>query len=638
MMLIDAIVVPFALWVAVVLRYGELYKDLSSFWWLFALSSIICIPAFHKFGLYRAIVRYIGPSSMLPVMQGVTITTIGVFLAAYLTPSTGFPRSAPIIFWFISLLLVGGSRLAVRAYFYGLFNNYLTRENVAIYGAGASGAQLAIALLNDTTYMPVAFIDDNRSLRRSTIHGISVYSSRKIERLVEQLSISQILLAMPSATHAQRQKVLLRLADLPVHIRTVPDFKDIISGEAEVSEIREVDIEDLLGRDAVPPDPELLAANIKDKNVLVTGAGGSIGSELCRIIMTQQPAKLILLDSSEYALYEIERELRKLAKKAEFDINIVALLGNIQDRNYTLQVMMNLSVQSLYHAAAYKHVPLVEQNIIEGIKNNVLGTYSVVQAAIEAAVESFVFISSDKAVRCTNVMGATKRLSELIIQATAAESDQTRFCMVRFGNVLASSGSVVPLFHEQIETGGPVTVTHAEATRFFMTISEAAELVVQAGAMTTLNAPSAGEQLDADLYVLDMGEAVSINELAEKMIQLSGYTVQTDAGGDIAIEYTGLRQGEKLHEELLIGNEVTGTSHPKIMKAREDYLPRTEMLTLLDRIQQACDNFDYKALEAVIVEGVVGFEAIDGQSDALQHAVNDTPSSPILVFPTKQRD
>ena len=607
MMAADSVMIPIALWAAVALRYGDLYQDVTVYWWLFPTSSVICIPAFYKFGLYRAIVRYIGPSSMVPVLKGVTIAAIGISLVAYLTKSTGFPRSSPAIFWFISIMLVGGSRLAVRAYFYGIFNDYLTREPVAIYGAGDSGAQLAIALLSGTAYMPVAFIDDNRNLRRNIIHGIRVYDAAHLLRLIDQFGIKQILLAVPSATHDQRKRILNRLAELPVRIRTIPGISDLVSGCADVSEIREVDIEDLLGRDTVPPDPELLAASVTGKNVMVTGGGGSIGSELSRIIVKQYPNRLVLLDNSEFSLYQIEKDLNALLRELKVSTELIFLLGSVRDQSFVEKVLSNLSIHTVYHAAAYKHVSMVEQNIIEGIKNNVFGTLATVLAAEKTGLESFVYISSDKAVRPTNIMGATKRLSEQIIQAKGQQSSNTKYCMVRFGNVLASSGSVIPLFREQIEKGGPVTVTHSEATRYFMTISEAAELVIQAGAMA-----SGGE-----LYVLDMEDQVRIEELAEKMIKLSGRTIRKDGEGDIAVEFTGLRHGEKLAEELLIGGDMKGTRHPRIMQAKEDYLGWEELNSLMRELQSGCDSFSITLIEAVLSRAVNGFRIADKRADVL---------------------
>ena len=377
MMLADAIVLGVALWSAVILRYGELDKDVSSFWWLFPTAALLGIISFRKFGLYRAIVRYIGPSAMLPVIQGVSIATLGVSLIAYLSGAYAFPRSAPLIFWFIAILMVGGSRILVRAYFYGVFNNYLMREPVAIYGAGDSGAQLAITLLGGNEYMPVAFIDDDRSKRKNTIHGIRVYDSGHIDRLVNDLGIKQILLAIPSATAQQRKAILNRLTELPVHVRTVPCFDDLIAGRADVAQIQEVDIGDLLGRDKVPPDEALLRASIKGKSVLVTGAGGTIGAELCRKIVAQQPKRLVLYDNSELALYHMESELQR---SIEEGMEIRFILGSVLNLAHLNMVLSDFAIETVYHAAAYKHVPMVERNIIEGVRNNVIGTWRVAQA------------------------------------------------------------------------------------------------------------------------------------------------------------------------------------------------------------------------------------------------------------------
>ncbi|MEM7293966.1 MAG: nucleoside-diphosphate sugar epimerase/dehydratase [Pseudomonadota bacterium] len=513
LMCADALVLPIALWAAVALRYGDFYKDMTAFWWLFPVASIVGILAFSKLNLYRAIVRYIGPSSMLPVIQGVTLSAVLVSLTAYLSGAVTFPRSAPIIYWFIGILMVGGGRIVVRAYFYGLFNNYLLREAVAIYGAGDKGAQLAIALLNGQEYMPVAFIDDDRDLRRNTIHGIRVYDSANLERLVEDLGIHRILLALPEMTDERRRQILNRLSDLPVHINKVPDINDLVASSEP--EIREIEIGELLGREPVPADETLLESAISNKSILVTGAAGTIGSEICRKILSRKPSRLILYDNSEYGLYQLELELKELTTE---NTEIVVLLGSILNPGHLKTVLNNFDVETVYHAAAYKHVPLVERNIIEGVRNNVLGTWQVAQAVTESTAKELVLISSDKAVRPTNVMGASKRLAELIAQGFASHRAGKTYCMVRFGNVLKSSGSVVPLFEKQIRRGGPVTVTHPETTRYFMTAAEAAELVIQAGAMAT----------GGEIFVLDMGEPVLIRDLAEKMIHLHGLAVASD--------------------------------------------------------------------------------------------------------------
>ncbi|MFT7141197.1 MAG: FlaA1/EpsC-like NDP-sugar epimerase [Candidatus Azotimanducaceae bacterium] len=620
MMFADAVMLPVALWVSIVLRYGDLYMDMMPFWWMFLLVALVGIAALYKFGFYRAIVRYIGPSSMVPVIQGVTVSTVAIMLAAYFGKVESFPRSAPVIFWFISILFVGGSRLAVRAYFYGWQNNYLTREPVAIYGAGDSGAQLAITLLSGSQYMPVAFIDDNRELRKNVIHGVRVYDSAHVDRLINEQGVKQVFLAIPSATIEQRSRILNNLASLPVQVKTVPSFSDLIFGSASVNEVREIDISDLLGREMVPAAQDLLESSVKGKAVLVTGAGGTIGSELCRQIKSLNPSRLVLFDNSEFALYRIENELRDEAG----DVELLVLLGSILNEEYLSKVMNNFEIDTVYHAAAFKHVPMVEANVIEGVRNNVVGTWNVVKSAQRNQVAELVLVSSDKAVRPTNVMGATKRLGELIVQAYASKSEKTRYSMVRFGNVLRSSGSVVPLFERQIKAGGPVTVTHKDTTRYFMTASEAAELVIQAGALAE----------GGELFVLDMGEPVSIHELAVKMIHLHGKALATvdDAEDKIAIEFTGLRPGEKLHEELIIGQTITGTKHPKIMRAEEEGISFTEMQKLCEQIEVACASADYKMIRMLLEENVSGYKMHALGSDpvmkldlANQAASNVTP-------------
>ncbi|HAK50736.1 MAG TPA: polysaccharide biosynthesis protein [Gammaproteobacteria bacterium] len=617
MMMADALILAGALWAAVALRYGDVYKDVMAFWWLFPVASIVGVLSFAKLGLYRAIVRYIGPSSMLPVIQGVTLATVTVSMVAYVTGAESFPRSAPMIYWFMSIMMIGGGRLVVRAYFYGLFNNYLQREPVAIYGAGDSGAQLAITLLNGTEYMPVAFIDDDRALRRNTIHGIRVYDAGHLDRLVNEFGVRRILLAIPSATPEQRGRILSHLSELPIQISTVPDIRELIAGKADVAQIEEIDISDLLGRDMVPPDEELLRLSIEGKSVLVTGAGGTIGSELCRKILQADPRRLVLYDNSEFSLYSLEQELLESGIETE----LVFLLGSVLNKVHLAKVMDDFSVQTVYHAAAYKHVPMVERNIIEGVRNNVLGTWYVAQAVRASHAERLVLISTDKAVRASSVMGASKRLAELIIQAFATLGTDTRYCMVRFGNVLGSSGSILPLFTRQIEQGGPVTITHKDADRFFMMTSEAAELVIQAGAM------AAG----GELFVLDMGEPVRIYDFAEKMIHLHGKRLgkptEVDHPEDfIDVVYTGLRPGEKLREELIIGQQVTGTQHAKIMKAKEDHLDFETIDTICTRLKQACEGDDYLNVKQILEQVVP------------EYSLNDETVDPILKIEQSKRD
>lgn len=619
-MLADAVLLPAALWASIALRYGDLYKDMTPYWWLFLTVALVGTASLYRLGFYRAVVRYIGPSAMVPVVQGISITMLAVILAAYVGKVDSFPRSAPVIFWFISILFVGGSRIIVRAYFYGWQNNYLTREPVAIYGAGDSGAQLAVTLLAGSQYMPVAFIDDDKNLRKSVIHGIRVYGAAQIEHLIENSGIKQIFLAIPSASIEQRKQILNNLASLPIQVKTVPSFSDLIYGAASVNQIREIEIADLLGRDAVPASQELLESSVKNKSVLVTGAGGTIGSELCQQIVQLQPKRLVLYDNSEFALYRIETELRKI----NHNVELLVLLGSILNEQYLSKVMNNFAINTVYHAAAFKHVPMVEANVIEGVRNNVVGTWNVVKAVSENDVAEMVLVSSDKAVRPTNVMGATKRLGELIVQAYASNNPSTRFSMVRFGNVLRSSGSVVPLFERQIHSGGPVTVTHKDTTRYFMTASEAAELVIQAGAMAE----------GGELFVLDMGEPVSIYDLAVKMIHLHGKEVasESNSAGSIAIEFTGLRPGEKLHEELIIGQSVSGTRHPKIMRAEEDGISFIELQSVCERIQAACASADYSTIKEVLEANVSGYTMHASESDpvmrldmALRSESNVTP-------------
>lgn len=599
MMIGDGILLPLALWVSVALRYGDFQKDVEPFWWLFLVATITGVLSLQKLGLYRAVVRYIGPSSMVPVVQGITVTTIAISLTAYLSQAITFPRSAPIMFWFISILMIGGSRILIRAYFYGLNNNYLVREPIAIYGAGDSGAQLAITLLNGSDFMPVAFIDDNRTLRKNIIHGIRVYDAGHVDRLVSEFGIKQIFLAVPSATAEQRGKILNKLAALPIQIQTVPNFADIMADRAVANEVRSVDIADLLGREAVPPNKTLLESCIKDKSVLVTGAGGTIGSELCRKILSLKPARLVLFDNSEISLYTVEQELSELCEPAS---ELIVLLGSILNKSHLSKVMDDFEVDTVYHAAAYKHVSMVEGNVIEGVRNNVLGSWNVVSAAKDNRVKDFVLISSDKAVRPTNVMGATKRLAELIVKAHAEESELTCFSMVRFGNVLRSSGSVVPLFEKQIRAGGPVTVRHKDALRFFMTVAEAAELVIQAGSMAE----------GGELFVLDMGEPVNIDDLAHKMIHLHGKKVGKDEEGlgsdTIEIEYVGLKPGEKLYEELIIGQAISGTQHTKIMMAEEESLSLETMTEIHAALTEACDRADYKTVRHLLEQYVSDYK------------------------------
>ena len=563
-----------------------------------------------------------GLQSVLILLQGVTVATMLVAGAYVLTDtqiSTGY--SVLGIYWMMSLLFIGGSRFVAKIALQSLIQNFRPKEPVIIYGAGSSGMQLVVSLQNGDQYLPVAFVDDGRQTVGSTVHGIRVYSPNSLYELIETYSVRQILLAIPSATHAERKEILNRLEHLPVHVKTVPDLFDMVSGKVGVDEVRDIDIEDLLGRDIVPPNPELLGACIAGQSVLVTGAAGSIGSELCRQIILMKPACLVLLDSFEFGLYEIENELRDTQLKFDSGeaVEIVALLGSVCNQVQMENTINGFKIDTVYHVAAYKQVPMVEKNVVEGVQNNIFGTLTSARAAEKFKVKNFVLISTDKAVRPTNVMGATKRIAEQVLQAMAQYGNTTKFSMVRFGNVLGSSGSVVPLFRKQISLGGPVTVTHPEVTRYFMTVQEAAQLVIQAGSMAK----------GGDVFVLDMHEPIKIVDLAKKMIHLMGYDVKDENSyrGDIAIEYTGLRPGEKLYEELLIGESVTGTEHPKIMRAEEESLPWNKLDVLINRLQVACKKIDLLEIRRILMEAVDGFEPKEEVSDPLWEIYNSNMNS-----------
>ncbi|MEX5448566.1 polysaccharide biosynthesis protein [Stutzerimonas stutzeri] len=623
--LADVILVWISLWLAFVVRLGSLdpIEPLGGHAWLFALAPVLAIPLFIRIGMYRAVMRYLGNDALITIAKAVTFSSLLLALAIYWyrdAPAL-VPRSLVFNYWWISLMLLGGLRLLLRQYVLGDWyagmlavpfgrDDGLTR--VAIYGAGAAGNQLAAALRMGRAMRPAAFIDDDGDLANRVIAGLKVYKPRHIDQMICDTGASEVLLAIPSASRARRREILADLERYPLHVRSVPGFMDLASGRVKVEDLQEVDIADLLGRDSVAPDERLLAHCIQGKVVLVTGAGGSIGSELSRQILRLSPTVLLLLDHSEYNLYAIHAELEQQVSERALQLELIPILGSVGNADRLLDVMRTWGVDSVYHAAAYKHVPMVEHNIAEGVMNNVIGTLNCAQAAIQAGVAHFVLISTDKAVRPTNVMGSTKRLAEMALQALSRETapvlygqagvnhvNRTRFTMVRFGNVLGSSGSVIPLFREQIRRGGPVTVTHPKITRYFMTIPEAAQLVLQAGSM--------GQ--GGDVFVLDMGSPVQIVELAEKMIHLSGLSVRCESNpaGDIAIQFTGLRPGEKLYEELLIGDNVTPTQHPMIMSANEACLPWAEFCDVLERLLQGLDRDDFEQVRLVMRATVDGY-------------------------------
>ena len=578
----DCLMIPLALWTAISLKAGYPVFDWKE-WPAFVAVILVSLPIFVRAGLYRAVIRFLGHQAVFAVALAVAVSAVILGIAGEIFKVASLAWSVVAIYSCVALLYVAGSRFVVRYY---LLRRYIqpTVARVAIYGAGDAGAHLSTMLLTTRSFNPVLFVDDNKSLHGRMVNGIKVHSPDHLPILIRANGIDRILLAVPSLTRRRRHEILTQLENLGVHVQTVPDIEQLVTGRANLADLREVDIADLLGRDAVPPKAGLFDACIRDRVVLVTGAGGSIGSELCRQIIGLGPKRLILFEMSELALYNIERELRAFAEKNSSSVELVGLIGNAHCKNRLRDIMHAYRVQTVYHAAAYKHVPIVEQNAIEGINNNVMSTWYAAEAAHEAEVETFVLVSTDKAVNPTNVMGATKRFAEIVLQGLQRRGSKTLFCMVRFGNVLASSGSVVPLFNEQIKAGGPVTVTHPEVIRYFMTIPEAAQLVIQAGSMAD----------GGDVFVLDMGKPVRIGDLARRMIHLAGLTVRDDQHpeGDIEISYTGLRPAEKLYEELLIGNNVTGTQHPMILRAIEHSLPWDRVQELLNEVLEAMGRYD----------------------------------------------
>jgi FlaA1/EpsC-like NDP-sugar epimerase len=595
----DLVLLPLTFYLCVLLRYDSSTPQLfQMYFWIIVSAPLISIPIFLRLGLYRAVIRFIDQKIVYVVVLGVTLSVICMAALGTFTHTVHLSRGVFGIYWVSAILYVVASRFIARGYLLRS-DDQGNAIRVAIYGAGHSGMQLASALRAGHEYLPVVLIDDRKELHGATIAGVQVRPASELSKLVAEKQIKEILLAMPSLRKAQQKIILDRLEPLKVKIKVTPPIASLVNGELRVQDIRDVEIEDLLGRDSVAPDATLLSVCIAGKTVMVTGAGGSIGSELCRQIIQLSPSRLLLLDMSEFALYQIEQDLQEIKKAKNIDIEVLPFLGSVQDRKKCEQILRTFAVETIYHAAAYKHVPLVEHNPVQGIQNNALGTYMLAQAAIAAGVGCFVLVSTDKAVRPTNVMGATKRLAELILQAFSRTQEQTRFCMVRFGNVLGSSGSVVPLFRKQIMAGGPITLTHPEITRYFMTIPEAAQLVLQAGSM--------GE--GGDVFVLDMGEPVKILDLATRMVHLSGLEVKggVDTADSIEIQHIGLRPGEKLYEELLIGSNVEGTQHPLIMRAQEAELPWDALQVLLAKLEDACHRSDHPQIRNLLLEAVTEY-------------------------------
>jgi FlaA1/EpsC-like NDP-sugar epimerase len=623
--LVDAVCLPLTFILAIWLRYDGIDLELlSHYFWLIVAVPLLSIPIFIRLGLYRAVIRYIDQKLVGVIVIGVTLSLLGLAFISVMTHIMALSRAVFGIYWAGAILYVGASRLLARAYLTGVDRSENT-IHVAIYGAGKAGVQLANALRASDEYACVVFIDDNKHVHGSSIAGIKVSSPSTLPALIKQFNLKEVLLAMPTISKARQKQILDQLEPYKLRIKVTPSIKSLLNGELRVQDIRDVEIEDLLGRDTVEPDARLMSICISGKKVMVTGAGGSIGSELCRQILRQKPAQLVLLEMSEFALYAIEQELASLRSALQLTCEIIPFLGSIHDSAKLGKIFQTYQINTVYHAAAYKHVPLVEHNPIEGIRNNVFGTLVLAQAAMAAKVNHFVLISTDKAVRPTNVMGATKRLAELILQACARQQSATRFCMVRFGNVLGSSGSVVPLFRRQIMQGGPITLTHPEITRYFMTIPEAAQLVLQAGAM--------GE--GGDVFVLDMGEPVRIIDLARRMVHLCGLEVKSDTTpeGTIEIHHVGLRPGEKLFEELLIGDNVEGTSHPLIMRAQESEIEWDQLHALLQHLDSACLAFDYTQVRALLQQLVTEYAPQCGIEDFIWQASQLAASASALAMP-----
>ncbi|MDA1332506.1 MAG: nucleoside-diphosphate sugar epimerase/dehydratase [Proteobacteria bacterium] len=603
-LVLDAALCLLTVWLAYYLRLGE-FVSLSKNALLAAMTSIsIALPIFIVSGLYRAIFRYSGWPALLAVARAVSIYG---FLYACIFTALGIqdvPRTVGIIQPILLLLFVGASRALARIWLGDQYQSILkraARSKVLIYGAGSAGRQLVAAIASSHEMQVVGFLDNDDRLHGHVLNGQPIYNPDDLTHLVASLGISAVLLAMPALSRKSRNEILAQIRTARVAVRTLPSVTDLAQGKVSISDLRELDIDDLLGREPVMPNYILLAMNGRKKVVMVTGAGGSIGSELCRQILSVGPSKLLLIDQSEFALYGIHQELEEKIVRRE--IVLVPLLASVQDEERMREIMSTWRPDTVYHAAAYKHVPLVEHNPAEGIKNNVLGTLRTAQVAVENGVSDFVLISTDKAVRPTNIMGASKRLAELALQALATNGPGTKFSMVRFGNVLGSSGSVTPKFRQQICNGGPITLTHPEATRFFMTIPEAAQLVMQASAMAT----------GGDVFVLDMGQSIKIIDLARRMIELSGLTVKDEGNpdGDIEIETIGLRPGEKIYEELLTGDNPKPTSHPRIIKAHENFIPWADLQGKLRLLEMALSVNDVSVIRLMMKELVTGYTPND---------------------------
>ncbi|WP_061019369.1 nucleoside-diphosphate sugar epimerase/dehydratase [Vibrio splendidus] len=595
----DIFAIVISIYLAIALRLGTYSFELGLDEWVTLLLTIsVTIFTFTKLGMYRAVLRYMMFPAVGNIFLAVFISSLTLVMSGFFF-HTFIPRSVPFIYAGLAILTLGGPRIMIRS----VYDQMIKRKkpNVFIYGAGATGRELVYALIHGDEYNPVVLLDDDPTKRGNILFGLKVHHPSEFEHLQSLYQPVKLLLAINNINKGKRLRLVEKLSDWPIAIQSVPSVEDIAAGKATATEIKDLDVADLLGRAPITPDDELLAKNIHNKCVMVTGAGGSIGSELCRQILAQQPKTLVLFELNEYNLYKIEQELLSTRKNLKSQTQIIAALGSVQRQNRLEKLINTYEIETLYHAAAYKHVPLVEDNVVEGIRNNVFGTLTCAQAAIECGVKNFTLISTDKAVRPTNVMGASKRMAELVLQALADKGTDTIFTMVRFGNVLGSSGSVVPLFKKQIKAGGPVTVTHPDIIRYFMLIPEAAQLVIQAGAMGN----------NGQVFVLDMGEPVKILDLAKRMVHLMGMKESLSSNsdeGDIEIKFTGLRPGEKLYEELLIGDNVEGTSHEKIMTAMESKLTWPEMQILLFELDECCHDFNVDCIKRILLEAPTGYK------------------------------
>ena len=613
----DAVCVPGLMYAALALTADGLVDLTPQVGGALLAATLASIPIFGRLGLYRAVVRYMGSRAALAVVQGVGLVIAVLLCLRLLNVLPELRVGSVVVFGALQLLYVGVSRVVLLRALLMVKGGDAPR--VVIYGAGQGGAELASALSRSANLLPVAFVDDNPLLHGTLIAGISVHHPDRLSALLRESGAKRVLLAMPALPRARRRAILTQLVPLGVHIQTMPSVTDLLAGAARIDDVGDVDVADLLGRDPVPPNQQLFEACIRGKTVMVTGAGGSIGSELCRQILRLGPARLLLFEMSELALYNIDRELRRLLDRDGLTVEVVPLLGNAHHKYRVREIFQTFGVQTVYHAAAYKHVPIVENNIIEGLHNNVFSTWFTAEAALECSVETFVLISTDKAVNPPNVMGATKRFAEIVLQGLQQCTQTTRFCMVRFGNVLESSGSVVPLFRDQIRRGGPVTVTHPDMVRYFMTIPEAAQLVIQAGSMAK----------GGDVFVLEMGKPVRILDLARRMIQLSGLSVRDDQtpNGEVEIEFTGLRPAEKLFEELVIGKNITGTEHSMIMRAVEHALPWDSVRQLLEELHVTMRRFDCRGARDVLQRAVAEYQPKSGIQDIvwMRRADNAVP-------------